>query len=244
VAGRVTWLGHSTVAIELGGSRIATDPVLRRGVLHLRRHGAVPPETLLPLDAVLLSHLHHDHLDLPTLAALGRDTRILVPRGGGRMLRRRGFRAVEEVVSGRELDVGAAHITVTEAEHDARRFKAGPAVPAVGYVLEADLRVYFAGDTDFFPGMEELAGADLVLLPISGWGRQVGRGHLDPARAAHALGVLRPRAVVPIHWGTYRMLGHRGRLHDIDTFRAGAAEAAPDVAVHVLPIGGSLELEL
>ena len=242
MAGSVTWLGHSTVAIELGGSRIATDPVLRRGVLHLRREAAVEPQKLLPLDAVLLSHLHHDHLDLSTLAALGRETRIAVPRGGGRMLRRRGFRAVEEVVPGDELDVGPVRVTVTEAEHDARRFKAGPAVPAVGYLLDADRRIYFAGDTDFFPGMQELAGADLVLLPISGWGRQVGRGHLDPARAAHALGVLRPRAVVPIHWGTYRMLGHRGRLRDIDTFRAAAAKTAPDVAVHVLPIGGSLEL--
>jgi L-ascorbate metabolism protein UlaG (beta-lactamase superfamily) len=242
VAARVTWFGHSTVAIELAGSRIATDPVLRRGVLHLRREAAVPPETLLPLDAVLLSHLHHDHLDLPTLKALGRETRIVVPRGGGRMLRRRGFRSVEEVVPGGELDVGAVHLTVTEAEHDARRYKVGWNIPAVGYVLDADLTIYFAGDTDFFAGMEELAGADLVLLPVSGWGRSVGRGHLDPARAAQALRVLRPRAVVPIHWGTYRMLAARGRVRDIHTFAAAATEAAQDVDVHVLPIGGSLGL--
>jgi L-ascorbate metabolism protein UlaG (beta-lactamase superfamily) len=90
--------------------------------------------------------------------------------------------------------------------------------------------------------MEALAGADLVMLPVSGWGRSVGRGHLDPARAAQALRVLRPRAVVPIHWGTYRMLAARGRVQDIHTFAAAAAEAAPDVDVHVLPLGGSLEL--
>lgn len=242
MATRVTWLGHSTAVIELAGARIATDPVLRRGVLHLRREAAPSPETLLPLNAVVLSHLHHDHLDVPTLAALGRETRIVVPRRGARLLRRRGFRSVEEVEPRSELEVGGVRVIVTEAEHDARRFKVGPAVPAVGYVLEADRQIYFAGDTDFFPGMEELAGADLVLLPISGWGRSVGRGHLDPARAAEALRVLRPRVVVPIHWGTYRMLGARGRVQDIDAFRAAAAALAPDVRVRALPIGGSLEI--
>jgi L-ascorbate metabolism protein UlaG (beta-lactamase superfamily) len=216
--------------------------VLRRGVLHLRRDAALPAQALLPLDAVLLSHLHHDHLDLPTLAALGRETRIVVPRGGARLLRRRSFACVEEVEPGDALDVDGIRLTVTEAEHDARRYKVGAAVPAVGYVLEAGVRIYFAGDTDLFPGMSELAGADVALLPVSGWGRSVGRGHLDPARAARALRLLRPRYAVPIHWGTYRILGARGRVHDIDVFRAAAAAAAPAVDLRVLPIGGSLDL--
>jgi L-ascorbate metabolism protein UlaG (beta-lactamase superfamily) len=239
---RVTWLGHSTVAIDLGGVRIATDPVLRRGVLHLRREAAIPPERLLPLDAVFLSHLHHDHLDLPTLAALGRATRLVVPRGGARLLRRRGFTAVEEVEPGQTFEVGPVRITVTAAVHDARRHKVGPHVPALGYALERQATIYFAGDTDLFPAMGELAGAELALLPISGWGRSVGRGHLDARRAVDALRLLRPRAVVPIHWGTYRMLGHHGRPGDVDEFRERAAAALPDVDVHILPIGGSLEV--
>jgi L-ascorbate metabolism protein UlaG (beta-lactamase superfamily) len=228
--------------IELGGTRIATDPVLRRGVLHLRREAAVDPAALLPLDAVLLSHLHHDHLDVPTLAALGRELRLVVPRGGTRLLRRRRFTTVDEVEPGTVFDVGPVRVTVTPAVHDARRYKVGPRVPATGYVLESGPRIYFAGDTDFFPQMGELAGADLALLPISGWGRTVGRGHLDPIRAAEAVALLRPRVVVPIHWGTYRMLGHGGRRGDLDAFLRAAAERAPDVEVRVLDVGGALML--
>ena len=216
--------------------------MLRRGVLHLRRETPVRPDALLPLDAILLSHLHHDHLDLPSLAALGRNTTLVVPRGGGRLLRRRGFAAVDEVEPGSLFDIGPVRVSVTPAEHDARRFKVGRDVPAVGYVLEAATRVYFAGDTDFFPAMRDLTGLDVALVPISGWGRGLGGGHLDPERAADAVALMRPRVAVPIHWGTYRMLGHEGRKGDLDAFVRAAAERAPDVEVRVLAQGETVEV--
>ena len=85
--GRVTWLGHATVLVELGGTRLLTDPVLRPRVAHLRRQVPTPAPPG-PLDAVLISHLHRDHLDLPSLRAL--DAReIIVPRGAARALRGR-----------------------------------------------------------------------------------------------------------------------------------------------------------
>ena len=71
--------------------------------------------------------------------------------------------------------------------------------------------MYFAGDTDLFDAMTEFSDVDVALLPIGGWGRSLGPGHLDPQRAARATDLIVPRLVVPIHWGTYSPIGVRGR---------------------------------
>src|SRR6476660_6028572 len=77
-----TYVGHATVLVDLDGTRLLTDPVLRRRVGPLVRHGSAPlPETTVDLDAVLISHLHHDHADLASLRRLGREVPLLVPRG-------------------------------------------------------------------------------------------------------------------------------------------------------------------
>src|SRR4029450_11363979 len=97
---RITWVGHSTVLVELDGVRLLTDPVLRPRVLHLRRTGPVDWETLPDLDAVLVSHAHQDHLDLPSLRLLGRSLPLVVPRGAARLLQRHGFERGVEVRGG------------------------------------------------------------------------------------------------------------------------------------------------
>jgi L-ascorbate metabolism protein UlaG (beta-lactamase superfamily) len=233
------WLGHSTVVLDFVGVRIVTDPMLRRRVLHLRRSADV--ESPDHVDAVLISHLHYDHLDLPSLARIGVDTQIVVPRGGARTLR--GFERVREVAPGDEVDVCGLPIRVVEALHDGRRQPIGGYVPAVGYVFEGDQSIYFAGDTDLFDGMRELGPVDIALLPIWGWGPTVGAGHLDPQSAAEALTLLRPSCAIPIHWGTYHVLGARdvGRA-PADAFAVAALQVAPEVDVRIIPVGGSLEL--
>jgi L-ascorbate metabolism protein UlaG (beta-lactamase superfamily) len=241
----VTWLGHATVLIEVDGVRLLTDPVLRERVAQLRR---VPPLCPPPegVDAVLVSHAHLDHLDPPSLARLGRDRRIVVPRGAGAALRRRRFRRVEEVAEGDEVRVGPVTVRATAAEHHGRRL--GPLHPpwresrALGYVVAGTRLVYFAGDTDLFAGMADLApGLDLALLPVSGWGPRVGPGHLDPRRAAEALTMLRPRVAVPIHWGTLALPWGDAPEEPALAFRRHAAELAGGVEVRVLPPGGATE---
>jgi L-ascorbate metabolism protein UlaG (beta-lactamase superfamily) len=230
------------VLIEHGGVRLLTDPVLRRRVVHLRRHPPLPDDSLNP-QAVLLSHLHFDHLDLPSLRALGAGVRILAPRGAGDFLRGAGLEAVEELAPGDRTQVGDVAVTATPAEHDGGRRPLGPRVQPLGFVTEADRSVYFAGDTDLFAGMEALPRVDVALLPVAGWGRKLGPGHLDPERAARAAALLRPRIAVPIHWGTLHV-GRRGPWFT-DPPRAIAAqlaERAPEVEVRVLEPGESLEL--
>jgi L-ascorbate metabolism protein UlaG (beta-lactamase superfamily) len=242
-------MGHSTVLLELDGVRLLTDPVLRSRLAHLRRV-ADPhePATVEEIDTALVSHLHYDHLDLPSLDRLGRSLHLVVPAGGGGILRRRGFGHVSELDVGEELRIGPVSVAATDAEHQGRRNPFGADVRAVGYLVRGSASVYFAGDTDLFAGMEAIAAdLDVALLPVAGWGSRLPPGHLDPVRAAEALRLLRPRIAVPIHWGTYRQLGI-GRAERVlrapaEAFARHAAELAPDVEVRVLPVGGSLELE-
>jgi L-ascorbate metabolism protein UlaG (beta-lactamase superfamily) len=242
--GSVTWLGHSCVAIRLDGLLVVTDPVLRERIVHLRRKDPVDPGAVDGVDVLLVSHIHHDHLDLPSLRRLDRSAQVLVPAGAGGLLRRRGFGSVREVVAGDEVDVGAVRVRVTHAEHDSvfrmRRRRTEP----VGYVVDGTRAVYFAGDTDLFRGMGALGRIDVALLPIAGWGPRLPAGHLDPIRAVEALALIEPRLAIPIHWGTYApWRPPRGDDTPAQTFAELAATIVPAVDVRVLRPGESCALD-
>ncbi len=241
---RITPIGHATVLVEMGGARLITDPLLRPRVGHLSRYRRISrPPGRTPVDAVLISHLHWDHLDLPSLRRFGRDQLIFTPRGSGAFLRRRGFRAVEEVAAGQRFHLGAVSIQVTHAEHDGYRPFAGPRTDCVGYLLREEKQIYFAGDTDLFPGMETLAEQlDLALLPVWGWGPTLGSGHLNPYRAAKALALLRPEVAIPIHWGTFHPIGMgwlnpRFLTEPPREFAAHARVIAPETRVEIVRPG-------
>jgi L-ascorbate metabolism protein UlaG (beta-lactamase superfamily) len=238
---RLTWLGHSTVLVELDGVRLLTDPVLSRRVTYLRRH-APAPESPRDLDAVLVSHAHWDHLDVRTLARLGRSLTVVLPRGAGRLLRRRGFTHVVELDAGEETRLGGVLVHAVPAEHDASRGPLGLRSPALGFVISGSRTIYFAGDTDLFAGMSELAPAvDAALLPVTGWGPRLPPGHLDPHRAAIAAARVRPRLAVPIHWGTLAPLWAKPEEEPPLAFEREVRTLAPEVEVRVLPVGGSTD---
>ena len=211
----LSFLGHSTVRVELAGTTVLTDPLLTPRLGPLRRVVApLLPSSWAGIDLVLISHLHNDHLHLRSLRLLGRSTPIIVPRGAGRWLARHGFTAVEELAPGQSLTDRGLTVTATHADHAGHRWgprlTSGPHAPAVGHLLSGGgTSVYAAGDTDLFPGMTDLGaeGIDVALLPVWGWGPSLGPGHLDPAGAAAAVQQLRPAVAVPVHWGTYALAG-------------------------------------
>jgi len=246
---QVTFVGHATTLVELDGTRLLTDPILRSRVGPLRRQGPPPPPGLTnQLGAVLISHLHHDHADLPSLRRLDRDIPMLVAPRAGRFFTRRGFAEVTELAPGDSVRIGEVTVTATEAVHPTERRLERDA-GAIGFLLAGSRRrVYFAGDTDIFDGMAELGDdLDLALLPIWGWGPSIGSGHLDPERAARAAAMMRPRIAVPIHWGTLYPFGlARLRPEPLRAppreFAAWMRELAPQVEARVLAAGESASL--
>jgi L-ascorbate metabolism protein UlaG (beta-lactamase superfamily) len=245
----LTYVGHSTVLVDLDGVKLLTDPVLRPRVVHLRRVAKLDMRVVRGVDAVLISHLHFDHLDVPSLQRLGRELPLVVPRGGAAgLLRRRGFRALTEVEEGERVTIGSVGVTATHAVHSDERRPLGAKGEPLGFVVSGSRSIYFAGDTELFDGMAEIGPVDVALLPIWGWGRNLGRGHMDPEQAVEAALRIRPSLVVPIHWGTYfpAQEGLRGApgyvAEPADEFVSLMGERAPDIEVRVLEPGAATEL--
>jgi L-ascorbate metabolism protein UlaG (beta-lactamase superfamily) len=247
---RLNYIGHATTLVRMDGFSVLTDPLLRRWLGPLRRQGPAPSADLpRSADAVLISHLHRDHLDLPSLRRLPPDIPLVVPRGAGRLVDRAGRGEILEIGRGETMSLGRIEVTAVPAVHDGRRDPwGGQPIEPLGYVIDGGgHRVYFAGDTDLFEGMSDLGQPDLALLPIWGWGPSIGTGHLDPARAARALKLIRPSAAVPIHWGTFYPIGlARLRPDPLSQppreFERLAAEMAPDVRVEILQPGSEMLL--
>lgn len=243
-------MGHATVEIRMDGAHLLTDPVLRNRIVHLRRQ--VPDPRIggedVP-DAILVSHQHFDHLDLPSLRRFGKGVRIIGGPGTAALLGRRGFTAAEELAVGHSASVGAVTVTAVPAEHDGRRRPLARPGEAVGFIVAGSKEVYFAGDTDLYPEMDRISSnVDVACMPVWGWGHTLGEGHMDPGRAAAATALIRPKIAVPIHWGTlFPMVAGRFGRHHLTRpprrFEAQVAADSPEVEVAVLAPGSSLPLD-
>jgi L-ascorbate metabolism protein UlaG (beta-lactamase superfamily) len=242
----ITWVGHATVLVEIDGCRVITDPVLRHRIGHLVRIVPDAPE-IGAVDAVLISHLHADHADPPSLSMLRNSGAFVVPPSGKRWLSAHGLGPGAELGPGESLSMRGVQVIATTAVHDGRRWPFGPAADAVGYLIHGSRSVYFAGDTDFFHGMAELRGrVDVALLPVWGWGPRLGPGHLNPETAAAAAALIAPSVAIPIHWGTFS-IGRPARRPDdpgrpAREFAAFTRDAAPEIDVRTLSPGERIVL--
>jgi L-ascorbate metabolism protein UlaG (beta-lactamase superfamily) len=211
----ITWVGHATFVVRLGGLTILTDPVWSRkipGVAPRLTPAGVAWEELPPIDAVVISHNHYDHLDAPTIRRLPRDTPILVPAKLADWFRRRSFTAVTELDWWESHQVGEVRFDFVPSHHWSRRSLTDTCRTLWGgWVLTGPdgARVYFAGDTGYGHWFGEIGarypGIDLALMPIGAyeprWFMQ--SMHVNPDEAVRACEDLDATRMATMHWGTF-----------------------------------------
>ncbi|MEU3553219.1 MBL fold metallo-hydrolase [Streptomyces fragilis] len=258
----VSWAGHASWVIRIGGLTVLADPVWSRRILGTPARVTpvgVPWDALPPVDAVVISHNHYDHLDLPTLRRLPSDTPMLVPGGLGRWFTRKGFRQVVELDWWESARLGGVRLDFVPSHHWSKRTLTDTCRSLWGgWMLTAPgagsgpgdgegerRRVYFAGDTGYGHWFrrigERYPGIDLALMPIGAyeprwWLRDV---HCDPEEAVQATLDLGARRMAPMHWGTF-LLSSEPVMEPLHRVRdAWAAAGRPREDLWDLPIGGS-----
>jgi L-ascorbate metabolism protein UlaG (beta-lactamase superfamily) len=221
---RATWLGHSTVLLELDGLRVLTDPVFGERASPVsfagpKRFHPMPAslDELPALDAVLVSHNHFDHLCRSTMRALGRtQVPIVTALGVGTDLEACGVPAerIIELDWDDSIELGGLRFTATPAQHfSGRGMRDRNHSFWASWVIESNRRkVFFSGDTGLTPQFEEIARThgrfDLVMLEVGAFHPSWGSIHLGPENALKAFDMLGGGTLMPVHWGTFNLGMH------------------------------------
>lgn len=224
---RATWLGHSTVLIEMAGKRVLTDPVFGErasplGFMGPRRFHAPPVavEALPELDLVVLSHDHYDHLCNTTLRALAkRRVPIVTTLGVGVRLERLGWdpSLITELDWHEQGEVGPLRVTATPAQHFSGRglTDRNKTLWASWVIEDADHKVFFSGDSGFTEAFGEIGlrygPFDLVMLEVGAFHPSWATIHMGPENALKVQDLLRGELLLPVHWSTFNLA-----LHDWD----------------------------
>ena len=247
----VTFIGHSSFLIQIAGRNVVVDPNFARWlfVLKRQRRPGIRLSDLPPIDYVLVSHAHFDHLHRPSLRAIARLTRwrcgrapqIIVPRNVGDIVARLGFSRVHEVEWWQEFREGRLSVTHTPAQHWGARMLRDFHRGFGGYVVRSQQHsIYHAGDTAYFEGFREIGRRlrpELALLPIGAYHPEHFRNvHTSPEDALQGFLDLGSRAMIPMHYGTFR-LSYEPMDEPVQRLRAAAEAAGVSDRVLVLEEG-------
>jgi L-ascorbate metabolism protein UlaG (beta-lactamase superfamily) len=216
----VTFIGHSSFLLQMDGKNLLVDPVFatRLIVLRRQRRAGVRTADLPPIDVVLVTHAHMDHMNLPTLRRVARATRrlrgespvIVVPRGCEDLVEGLGFSEIVAMEWWEEREVAGLKVTMTPCKHWGARMFRDTHRGFGGYVIRGSgHRVYHSGDTAYFAGFKEIGERlhpDVALLPIGAYYPDAYRGvHTSPEEAVRGFVECGAKWMVPMHFGTFRL---------------------------------------
>ena len=209
----VTFIGHATVLIEIDGVTLLTDPVLSQRLFVIKRLVApgLPEGGLPDLDVVLVSHGHHDHLDVSTHLRLAKHgTVAVVARNLADLVQGAGYERVVELDWGKTFEHRGVRITSLEVNHWGTRGLLPDRRGYTGFLIEGPSgAVFFPGDTAYTPlfrGYGERFSIDVAVLPIGAYRPDsFRRVHMNPEEAVSAFIELKARRLVPMHYGTFRL---------------------------------------
>ncbi|MBT8453275.1 MAG: MBL fold metallo-hydrolase [Deltaproteobacteria bacterium] len=219
----VTWIGHATLLVQMGHLTFLTDPIWSDRASPVSFAGpkrivepGVAIGDLPPIDFVVVSHNHYDHLDLPSLVTLSErdpNTRFYVPLENGDLLRENGIDNVEELDWGQHAEHEGVRVYCLPAQHWSKRGIGDDreALWSSWAVVGAERKFFFAGDTGYFDGFTRIAKAlgpfDLAAVPIGAYEptEMMKASHMNPEEAVQAAIDLRARAAVAMHYGTFKL---------------------------------------
>lgn len=215
----ITFIGHSSFLLQVAGKNILIDPVFAKWLIILRRvrRPGVQVQDLPPIDLVLQTHAHMDHLNLPSLRAVVEHTRalrgdspeIVVPEGVDDLVRPLGFSRIHTMAWWQEFTSRSLRVVMTPAQHWGKRFFNDDHRGYGGYFIQSGSHsVYHSGDTAYFSGFHEIARLrpQFALLPIGAGSPDLFRSvHTTPEDALQAFLDLRAQRMIPMHYGTFRL---------------------------------------
>jgi L-ascorbate metabolism protein UlaG (beta-lactamase superfamily) len=212
---RVTWVGHATFLIQTEGKNILVDPNWANWLAFVKRvrHPGISLDHLPPIDLVLVTHAHFDHLQLRSLRKIANQQPIVVPRGVGKLVQNRGFSEVHEVGEWDGLNLAGFSITFTPAKHWGARVVHDVDNAFGGYLIknQSGRTIYHCGDSAYFDGFGEIgrhSDIDLAFLPIGAYNAMSGRSvHMNPEEALEAFHDLNARHMIPMHYGSFPLGG-------------------------------------
>ncbi len=242
----ITWLGHAGFLVQMEGANILIDPnwALWHGPVKRMRHPSLYAHDMPPIDLVLVTHAHFDHLHLPSLKRIANGQPIIVPEGVGSIVKKLDFSSITELKTWENIGFQDMRITLTPARHWGARMIHDTHRQFGGFLVESrDRTVFHCGDSALFDGFKEIGDRseiDIALMPIGAYQAPSGRAvHMNPEEALDAFDMLQAKAMVPMHHETFP-LGGEPIDEPVARLRAAADERGISDKVHILKEGESV----